>query len=132
MEHKAPRENKPYPKRDFKGGGYKGGPRGHHGKSFPKRVSPEEYQWFKVNQKKINALLEEAKYLANRAKRSIEGDREQFFLKQNRGKSIKLALVNGSFREGELVDISMYGILLKVNDEEAFIFKKAIMYYTLA
>lgn len=77
----------------------------------------------KENLDKIVKILEE------KAHSIVLEDREGNFLIENQGKKITLILVDKSIVEGELLDIDKNRIILKINAQERFFYKHAVMYY---
>ncbi len=85
--------------------------------------------FYKENQEFIDDLLREVEPMSKTINNSLKGDNEPDFLNENKGKKIKIKFIKGEEREGELKDISNFGILITADDSEVFYYKHSIEYY---
>lgn len=81
------------------------------------------------NKELVDNLTEKVEPLFTIIKNSLSGDKEPKFLENNKNKKIVLNFVNGKSKEGNLLDISSYGIIIKVDDYRQFYYKHGIQSY---
>ncbi len=81
------------------------------------------------NNTKINELLNQVKYLAEKVNKSLDGDNEGEFLEANRSKDIILLMKDGTEKGGALLDIGNFGIIVQDDNIKRYIYKHAVSGY---
>ncbi len=90
-----------------------------------------DYQdpFYTENKERIDNLDKEIDPFLDIVESSLSGDDEPEFLKNNQNKKIIINFINGSNKEGELQDISNFGIIIKDEEKSHFYYKHSIESY---
>lgn len=95
------------------------------------RKDYKEYKdpFYLENKDRIDELDDKVEPFLDVIDKSLNGDDEPVFLEENLNKKIVINFINGGKREGNLLNISNFGIIIKDDEQSHFYYKHSVQSY---